>query len=127
MVLVRAPCAISRIRYDKRLKKIGEAAIAIDCGLMFPGADLLGIDLVIPDISYLVENKHKLKAIVLTHAHEDHMGAIPFVVERLSVPIYGTRLTLGLLSNRVKEHGLEDVADFRELTAGESWDLGPFK
>jgi ribonuclease J len=109
------------------LIEYGEAAIAIDCGLMFPGADLLGIDLVIPDIGYLLENKHKLKAIVLTHAHEDHMGAIPYVLERLSVPIYGTRLTLGLLSNRIKEHGLEDVADVREITAGESWDLGPFK
>ena len=109
------------------LVEYGDAAIVIDCGLMFPGADLLGIDLVIPDIGYLLENKHKLKAIVLTHAHEDHMGAIPYVLERLSVPIYGTRLTLGLLSNRVKEHNLEDVADVREITAGESWELGPFK
>jgi ribonuclease J len=109
------------------LVEYGEAAIAIDCGLMFPGADLLGIDLVIPDISYLLENKHKLKAIVLTHAHEDHMGAIPYVLERLSVPIYATRLTLGLLSNRVREHGLEDVADVREITAGRLWELGPFK
>ena len=109
------------------LVEYGEAAIAIDCGLMFPGADLLGIDLVIPDISYLLENKHKLKAIVLTHAHEDHMGAVPYVLERLSVPIYATRLTLGLLSNRVREHGLEDVADVREITAGKLWDLGPFK
>ena len=109
------------------LVEYGESAIAIDCGLMFPGADLLGIDLVIPDISYLLENKHKLKAIVLTHAHEDHMGAIPYVLERLSVPIYGTRLTLGLLSNRVREHGLEDVADVREITAGKLWELGPFK
>ena len=109
------------------LVECGEAAIAIDCGLMFPGADLLGIDLVIPDISYLLENKHKLKAIVLTHAHEDHMGAIPYVLERLSVPIYATRLTLGLLSNRVREHGLEDVADVREITAGKLWEVGPFK
>jgi ribonuclease J len=109
------------------LVECGEAAIAIDCGLMFPGADLLGIDLVIPDISYLLENKHKLKAILLTHAHEDHMGAIPYVLERLSVPIYATRLTLGLLSNRVREHGLEDVADVREITAGKLWEVGPFK
>jgi ribonuclease J len=109
------------------LVECGDATIAIDCGLMFPGADLLGIDLVIPDIGYLLENKHKLKAIVLTHAHEDHMGAIPYVLERLSVPIYGTRLTLGLLSNRIKEHNLEDIADVREITAGELWELGPFK
>ena len=104
----------------------GDAAIAVDCGLMFPGADLLGIDLVIPDISYLLENKNKLKGIVLTHAHEDHMGATPYVLEHLSVPIFGTRLTLGLLSNRIKEHRLEDVADVREITAGQLWDVGPF-
>ncbi len=104
----------------------GDAAIAVDCGLMFPGADLLGIDLVIPDISYLLENKNKLVGIVLTHAHEDHMGAIPYVLEHLSVPIFGTRLTLGLLSNRIKEHRLEDVADVREITAGQLWDVGPF-
>jgi ribonuclease J len=104
----------------------GDAAIAVDCGLMFPGADLLGIDLVIPDISYLLENKNKLKGIVLTHAHEDHMGAIPYVLEHLSVPIFGTRLTLGLLSNRIKEHRLQDVADVREITAGQLWDVGPF-
>ena len=109
------------------LVEYGDAAIAIDCGLMFPGADLLGIDLVIPDIGYLLENKHKLKAIVLTHAHEDHMGAVPYVLERLCVPIYATRLTLGLLSNRVREHGLEDVADVREITAGKLWEVGPFK
>ncbi|MEX0801875.1 MAG: ribonuclease J [Candidatus Binatia bacterium] len=109
------------------LVEYGDAAIAIDCGLMFPGADLLGIDLVIPDVSYLLENRHKLKGIVLTHAHEDHMGAIPYVIEQLAVPVYGTRLTLGLLDNRIKEHHLEDVADVHEITAGELWEMGPFK
>jgi ribonuclease J len=109
------------------LIEYGDAAIAIDCGLMFPGADLLGIDLVIPDVSYLIERRDKLKAIVLTHAHEDHVGALPYVLEHFDVPIYGTRLTLGLLANKLREHDLEDTVDVRQITAGEPWDVGPFR
>lgn len=109
------------------LLEYGDSAIAIDCGLMFPGADLLGIDYVIPDISYLLERQDKLKAIVLTHAHEDHVGALPYVLKQLSVPIFGTRLTLGLLENKLKEHDLEDSADIREITAGQPWEIAPFQ
>jgi len=109
------------------LLECGGAAIAIDCGLMFPGADLLGIDLVIPDVSYLLENKQNLKGIVLTHAHEDHIGALPYILKHLSVPIFGTRLTLGLLDNKLREHHLEDTADIREITAGQLWQLAPFQ
>ncbi len=105
----------------------GDSAIVIDCGLMFPGADLLGVDLVIPDVTHLLEYKQRLKGIVLTHAHEDHMGAIPYILKQFSVPVFGTRLTLGLLNNRLKEHNLEDVADVREITAGQSWELAPFR
>ena len=105
----------------------GAAAIAIDCVLLFPGADLLGIDLVIPDVSYLLENKQNLKGIVLTHAHEDHIGALPYILKHLSVPIFGTRLTLGLLDNKLREHHLEDTADIREITAGQLWELAPFQ
>ena len=105
----------------------GDAAIAVDCGLMFPDANLLGIDLVIPDVSYLLEDNDKLKAIVLTHAHEDHVGALPYILKHLDVPIYGTRLTLGLLANKLKEHDLEDSADVHEITAGEPWDIAPFR
>ncbi|HXG53588.1 MAG TPA: ribonuclease J [candidate division Zixibacteria bacterium] len=104
----------------------GGAAIAIDCGVMFPGADHLGIDLVIPDLSYLLERKGALKAMVLTHGHEDHIGAVPYVLRQLSVPVFATRLTLGLLGNRLKEHDLED-ADLREIRAGEPWEVGPFR
>jgi ribonuclease J len=109
------------------LVEYGGAAIAIDCGLMFPGADLLGIDLVIPDVSYLLEHRDKLKAIILTHAHEDHVGALPYILKHLHVPIFGSRLTLGLLANKLKEHGLEDSADIREITAGDPWEIAPFK
>ncbi|HMA80227.1 MAG TPA: ribonuclease J, partial [Candidatus Binatia bacterium] len=109
------------------LIEFGEAAIAVDCGLMFPGADLLGIDLVIPDVSYLLERRDKLKAIVLTHAHEDHVGALPYVLEHFDVPIFGTRLTLGLLANKLREHDLEDTVDVREITAGMPWEIAPFR
>ncbi|HEX9445286.1 MAG TPA: ribonuclease J [Candidatus Binatia bacterium] len=102
-------------------------AVAIDCGLMFPGADLFGIDLVIPDISYLVEKKAALKGIVLTHAHEDHIGALPYILKQIEAPVFGSRLTLGLLRNKIREHGLEQKADLREIAAGRPWQLGPFK
>jgi len=109
------------------LIEYGDSAIAVDCGLMFPDANLLGIDLVIPDVSYLLEDSDKLKAIVLTHAHEDHVGALPYILKHLDVPIYSTRLTLGLLANKLKEHDLEDSAEVHEITAGAPWDLAPFR
>jgi ribonuclease J len=109
------------------LLEYGESSIAIDCGLMFPGADLLGIDYVIPDISYLLARQDTLKAIVLTHAHEDHVGALPYILKHLPVPIYGTRLTLGLLENKLKEHDLDDSADIHEITAGRPWEIAPFQ
>jgi len=108
------------------LIEYGDDAIAVDCGIMFPDAHLLGIDLVIPDISYLLEEKTKLKAIVLTHAHEDHIGALPFILKHFDVPVYGTKLTLGLLANKLKEHDLEDSAEIHEITAGAPWRIGPF-
>jgi len=104
-----------------------DAPLAIACGLMFPGADLLGIDLVIPDVSYLLEKKDRLKGIVLSHAHEDHVGALPYILNHFSVPIFGTRLTLGLINNRLREHDLDNTADLREITAGRPWEIGPFQ
>ena len=109
------------------LIEYGDAAIAIDCGVMFPTADLLGIDLVIPDVSYLLERRDKLKGIVLTHAHEDHVGALPYILEHFDVPIFGTRLTLGLLARKLAEHDLDDTADVREITAGAPWEIAPFR
>src|SRR6185503_9067032 len=109
------------------LVEYGDAAIAVDCGVMFPTADLLGIDLVIPDVSYLLERRDKLKGIVLTHAHEDHVGALPYILEHFDVPIFGTRLTLGLLANKLREHDLEDTTDVRQITAGVPWDVAPFR
>jgi ribonuclease J len=109
------------------LLEYGESAIAIDCGLMFPGADLLGVDLVIPDVTYLLERQDRLKALILSHAHEDHVGALPYILNQFSVPIFGTRLTLGLINNKLREHDLDDTADLREITAGQPWEIGPFQ
>ena len=108
------------------LLEYGDAAIAIDCGLMFPGADLLGIDLVIPDVTYLLERRDRLKGIVLSHAHEDHVGALPYILNHFSVPIFGSRLTLGLINNKLREHDL-DTVDLHEITAGRPWEIGPFQ
>lgn len=81
----------------------GDEMIVVDCGMSFPGDDLPGVDVVVPDINYLVQNKHKLKAFIITHGHEDHIGSIPFVLSDVNVPIYGSKLTLGLIENKLKE------------------------
>lgn len=85
----------------------GDDIIVIDAGLMFPDAEMPGVDIVIPDFTYLIENKHKVRAVFLTHAHEDHIGALPFFLREIKVPVYGTRLTLGFVKDKLKEHGLD--------------------
>ncbi len=105
--------------------RCGDEMILIDSGLMFPETDMLGVDLVIPDISYVLENQQCLKAIVLTHGHEDHIGALPYILKQLSVPVYGTRLTLGILEGRLKENGV-DSGNLRAVTPGEIVMLGCF-
>src|SRR6476659_7884669 len=100
--------------------------IVIDAGLMFPEAELLGVDIVVPDITYLVENRDKLRGIVLTHGHEDHIGGLPWILSELNVPIYGTEFTLALVEGKLEEHGLLDDTEMNEIYAGERFTLGPF-
>jgi ribonuclease J len=101
--------------------------LVVDSGLMFPREDMPGVDLVIPDISYLLRKDKKVLGIVLTHGHEDHIGALPFVLKRLNVPVYGSRLTLGLVKPKLKEHRLLREADLREARMGDRFQLGPFR
>jgi ribonuclease J len=98
--------------------------IIIDAGFMFPEEDMHGIDLVIPDISYLVENKQKLRGIVITHGHEDHIGALPYILPELNLPIYATRLTIGLVSVKLKEHGLLKKSKLVTVQTGKKFKLG---
>lgn len=104
-----------------------EDIVVVDCGLAFPEDDMLGIDLVIPDISYLTKNKEKIRGIVLTHGHEDHIGGLPYILRDINAPVYGTRLTLGLLELKLEEHGLMSVTKLINVEPGETIQLGAFK
>ncbi len=104
----------------------GDDIIVIDAGLMFPESELLGVDIVVPDISYLIENRQRVKGIILTHGHEDHIGGLPWVLSELNIPVWGTEFTLALLEDKLDEHGLLDAADLREMHADERFKVGPF-
>jgi len=104
----------------------GDDMIVIDAGLMFPEAELLGVDIVVPDISYLIENRQRVRGIVLTHGHEDHIGALPWILSELNVPVWGTEFTLAYVEDKLEEHGLLDKAELNEIRAGERFKVGPF-
>ena len=104
----------------------GESIVVVDCGLSFPEDDMLGIDLVIPDVTYLKENISKVKGFVITHGHEDHIGALPYVLKEVNVPIYSTKLTLGLITNKLKEHNLVRSTKLKEVKHGQVINLGDF-
>jgi ribonuclease J len=106
--------------------RTGDDIIVIDAGLMFPEQELLGVDIVIPDINYLRQNKRMVRAIVLTHAHEDHIGAIPYILGDLNVPVYGTEFTLAIVKKKLEEHALLEKAKLHEVRAGETTAIGPF-
>jgi ribonuclease J len=105
----------------------GDDIIVIDAGLMFPEQELLGVDIVIPDITYLKQNKRMVRAIILTHAHEDHIGAIPYILGDLNVPVYGTQFTLALVRKKLEEHALLESAKLHEVAPGEITTIGPFQ
>jgi ribonuclease J len=107
--------------------RYGDDIIVVDAGMMFPESELLGVDLVIPDTTYLKQNRHLVRAIVLTHGHEDHIGALPYILRDLNVPIYGTRFTLALVKKRLEEAGLLDSATLREVLPGRRIELGPLE
>ena len=99
----------------------------VDCGSLFPDAEMLGVDLVIPDFTYAAQNISKIKGVVITHGHEDHIGALPYFLKNCKVPVYGTRLTLGLIENKLREHNLLDDVELRLVTPGQKFRLGCFE
>ena len=107
--------------------RLGDDIIVIDAGMMFPESELLGIDLVIPDITYLKQNRAHVRAIVLTHCHEDHIGALPYILRDLNVPVYGTRFTLALVKKRLEEANLLDSTILREVPPGRRIEIGPYE
>ena len=104
-----------------------DSIIVVDCGLAFPADDMLGIDLVIPDITYLKDNVDKVKGFVITHGHEDHIGALPYVLKEINVPVYATRLTMGIIENKLKEHNLMKGTKRKAVKFGQSINLGQFR
>lgn len=107
--------------------RYADKILVIDAGLMFPEAELLGVDVVIPDTTYLKQNRDKVCGLVLTHAHDDHIGGAPYILGDLRVPVFGTKFTLAMLNKRLEESPLERDADLREITPGQSVECGPFK
>ena len=108
---------ITAIEYDRTI-------IVVDCGLSFPDDDMLGIDLVIPDVSYLIENKDRVKGLVITHGHEDHIGSIPYIEKQLNMPIYATKLTMGLIEYKLEEHGLQSDVQREVVSYGQTVNFG---
>lgn len=102
-------------------------AIIVDCGMSFPDDDMPGVDIVIPDFTYVIKNQERIKGIVITHGHEDHIGGLPYLLKEANIPLYGTKLTLGLVEGKLKEHGLMDKVKLNVVKPGDIIDLGAFK
>ncbi len=108
------------------LYEYADDMLIVDCGMSFPDEEMPGIDIVIPDFTYILKNKEKIKGLLLTHGHEDHIGAIPYLLKSFNLPIYGTKLTLGLVDGKLKEHGLLESAKLNEVRPGDKISLGKF-
>ena len=104
-----------------------DSIIIVDCGLAFPEDDMFGIDLVIPDTTYLEENIDKVKGFVITHGHEDHIGALPYVLQKINVPVFATRLTMGIIENKLAERGMLETTQRKVVRFGSSVNLGCFR
>jgi ribonuclease J len=118
---------LGEIGLNMMLVEFGDDLVAVDCGLMFPDDELPGIDYVIPDFSYLRSRRDAFRGVVLTHGHEDHVGALPYLLRELPVPVYGTPLTLALVGEKLREHGQQDSADLRPMRSREPFEVGPFR
>ena len=105
----------------------GDEMLVVDCGMGFPDDDMLGIDTVVPDFTYLTENEHKIKGLLLTHGHEDHIGAVPYLLQKINIPIYATKLTLGILERKLSEVELDYIPELNIVRTGEKFNLGEFE
>lgn len=117
---------LNEIGKNMTVFEYGSDIIVVDCGLAFPDDEMFGVDLVIPDISYLIKNKDKVRGVVLTHGHEDHIGALPYFLKEINTPVYGTRLTLGLVEYKLREHNLVSQVALNRVTQGSTIKLGCF-
>lgn len=115
---------LNEIGKNMTVFEYGDDIIVVDCGIAFPDDDMPGVDLVIPDIAYLEKNKDKVRAFVITHGHEDHIGALPFVLKKINVPVYGTKLTIGLIEHKLKEHNILSSCKLNRVKAGDVLKLG---
>ncbi len=118
---------LGEIGLNMMLFESGDELVAVDCGLMFPDDDMPGIDYVIPDFSYLLAKRDHLRGVIVTHGHEDHIGALPYLLRELDVPVYGTRMALALATERLREHGLAEHARLVPVEPRQTFDLGPFR
>ncbi|MDO4811243.1 MAG: ribonuclease J [Eubacteriales bacterium] len=118
---------LNEIGKNMTVYEYGGEIIVVDCGMAFPGDDMYGIDCVIPDVSYLIKNKSRLRGLFITHGHEDHIGAIPYVLKQVNLPIYCTRLTAGLVKLKLQEHGLANTAKLITVEAGQTVKAGKFQ
>ena len=118
---------LGEIGKNMTVLEYGDDIVIVDCGMGFPDDDMPGVDLVIPDISYLVNNAHKIRAILITHGHEDHIGAVPYILQQIDAPIYGTRLSLGIIEGKLDENPPPNDPELYTVEAGDVINLGVFK
>lgn len=117
---------LNEVGKNMTLFEYGEDMFLVDCGLAFPDQDMLGVDLVLPDFTYVERNADRIRGIVITHGHEDHIGGLPYLLKVLNVPVYGTKLTVGLIQGKLREHGLLNSASLNVINPGDVITLGGF-
>ena len=117
---------LNEVGKNMTLFEYGEDMFLVDCGLAFPDQDMLGVDLVLPDFTYVERNADRIRGIVITHGHEDHIGGLPYLLKVLNVPVYGTKLTIGLIQGKLREHGLLNSATLNVIKPGDVITLGGF-